>query len=80
MAAIVYEVVEHDGVGPTGAWTSSPSGSTPMRRLAKRPTKLLPATNFRARMRSTYQDAEGRDLVEIAAGDDRPKTTVEDEA
>lgn len=81
MADIVYEVVEHDG-----GWAYK-VGDVFSERFDTHQDARKAADDAAARHELsgedeviTYQDEEGRARIEVAVGEDRPETTVEDES
>jgi hypothetical protein len=81
MAEIVYEVVEHDG-----GWAYK-VGDVFSERFDTHEDARKAADNAASRHELsggdeviTYQDEEGREHIEVAVGEDRPETTVEDES
>ncbi|MGE0232524.1 MAG: DUF2188 domain-containing protein [Flavobacteriaceae bacterium] len=80
MTTITYHVVEHDG-GWAYRVRDVFSETYPTREAAARAARAAAAEHRAtgAREPIEYQDAEGRWHNEIAPGDDRPETEVEDE-
>jgi hypothetical protein len=81
MAQIVYEVVEHDG-----GWAYK-VGDVFSERFDTHEDARKAADEAAARHELagedeviTYQDQEGRAKIEVAVGEDRPDTAVEDDA
>jgi hypothetical protein len=79
MTKIVYDVVEHDG-----GWAYK-VGDTLSETFASHDGARIAAERAAAHQRLSgpqetidYEDADGRWHKEIAPGDDRPETTVED--
>jgi len=79
MAEVIYHVVEHDG-----GWAYKAEGSFsetfPTREAAHRAAERA-AAEQRQRGESagiSYEDSSGRWHDEVASGDDRPETSVED--
>jgi hypothetical protein len=79
MTEVVYQVVEHDG-----GWAYKAEGSFsetfPTREAAHRAAERAAAEQRRpgATAGISYEDKAGRWHDEVASGEDRPETSVED--
>jgi hypothetical protein len=79
MSKIVYKVIKHDG-----GWAYQANGTyseTFRTREAARQAAKLAASEQSTRGETTainYEDEKGKWHDEVAKGDDRPKTVVED--
>ena len=81
MAKVTYEIVEHDGGWASrvdGVFSETFPSHDLARKAAERAAKeqVVPGVTTGI----TYEDKSGHWHQEVAAGDDRPETDVEDSA